>query len=198
MGMAAKARRCGRRLRAAEATMLTGSTSLPLARELVRQIIEALGLPEGLSRREAHEREAAAKAALAGLQPQGTLEGMMAGQMIATHAAAMACLTRAMDPDTAETDAQAALRRAERLLAVYARQCDSLLRARHARPDVGAKGGKEGLVIEGVAFEPPPWMEMLSEEARSWLNGQLTGAVRLVKRAPEPKRLEAKALPADG
>jgi hypothetical protein len=185
--------RCMRRLSAREAPKLTGTSDLRLARELVRQTIEALALPEGLSARETKERVAAAKAALAGLQPQGALEGMMAGQMIATHAAAMACLTRAMKPDTAETDAQAALRRAERLLAVYARQCDSLLRARQARPAAAeAKAGKEGLVIEGVAFEPPPWMEMLTEEARAWLNGQLADAVRLGKRAPGPKRLEAK------
>ena len=189
--MAVAVRRSGRRLRAADALALTGSGSQPLAHELVRQIIDALGLPEGLSRRERRERVAAAKAALAGLQPQGALEGMMAGQMIATHTAAMTCLTRALKPDTAETDAQAALRRAERLLAVYARQCDSLLRARRARP---AADAKEGLVVDGVAFEPPPWMEMLTEEARAWLNGQLADAVRLPKRAPEVKRIEAKEL----
>jgi hypothetical protein len=103
-----------------------------------------------------------------------------------------------MNEKTAETDAQAALRRAERLLAVYARQCDSLLRARQARPAADGKEGKEGLVIEGVAFEPPPWMEMLTEEARAWLQGQLTEAVQSGKRTPGPKRLEAKALPAAG
>ena len=190
MGTAVTVRRCVRRLTAAEAPLLTGSADLRLARELVRQTIEALALPEGLSKRETKERVAAAKAALTGLQPQGALEGMMAGQMIATHAAAMACLTRAMKPDTAEADAQAALRRAERLLAVYARQCDSLLRIRHARPAADAREG--GLVIEGAAFEPPPWMEMLTEEARAWVRRQLADAARASKLAPEQKRLEAK------
>jgi hypothetical protein len=189
MGTAVTVRRCVRRLTAAEASMLTGSGDLRLARELVRQTIEALALPEGLSKRETKERVGAAKAALAGMRPQGTLEGMMIGQMIATHAAAMACLTRAMTAATEEAIAQAALRRAERLLAVYARQCDSLLRIRQAKPRADAA---DGLVIEGVAFEPPPWMEMLSDEARAWLRGQLADAVRLAKRAPEPKRLEAK------
>src|SRR5262245_44564709 len=111
--------RCMRRLSAREAPAMTGTSDLRLARELVRLTIEALAVPEGLSAHEIKEQVAAAKAALIGLQPQGALEGMMAGQMIATHAAAMACLTRAMKPETAETDAQAALRRAERLLAVY-------------------------------------------------------------------------------
>ena len=191
MGTAVTVRRCVRRLTAAEAPVLTGSDDLRLARELVRQTIEALALPEGLSQRETKERVAAAKAALAGLRPQGTLEGMMVGQMIATHAAAMACLTRAMTAATAEATAQAALRRAERLLAVYARQCDSLLRVRHARLGADAKAG---WVIEGETYEPAPWMEMLSDEAKAWLNGQLAEGVRLAKRAPEPKRLEAKEL----
>lgn len=189
MGTAVTVRRCVRRLTAAEAPLLTGSADLRLARELVRQTIEALALPEALSKRETKERVAAAKAALAGLGPHGTLEGMMAGQMIATHAAAMACLTRAMNEKTAEADAQAALRRAERLLAVYARQCDSLLRIRHARP---AADAKTGWVIDGEAFEPPPWMEMLTDEARAWLNERLAQAVRAGKLPPEQKRLEAK------
>ena len=189
MGTAVTVRRCVRRLSAAEAPVLTGSADLRLARELVRQTIEALALPEALSKRETKERVAAAKAALAGLRPQGTLEGMMAGQMIATHAAAMACLTRAMNEKTAEADAQAALRRAERLLAVYARQCDSLLRVRQAKPRADAR---EGWVIDGASFEPAPWMEMLTDDAKAWLSGQLAEAVRAGKLAPEQKRLEAK------
>jgi len=189
MGTAVTVRRCVRRLTTAEAPVLTGSGNLRLARELVRKTIEALALPEGLSRRETKERVAAAKAALAGLRPQGTLEGMLIGQMIATHAAAMACLTRAMTATTEEATAQAALRRAERLLAVYARQCDSLLRIRHARPGADAKAG---WVIAGETYEPAPWMEMLSDEAKAWLSGQLAEAVRLGKRAPTPRRLEAK------
>jgi len=189
MGTAVTVRRCVRRLTAAEAPVLTGSADLRLARELVRQTIEALALPEGLSWRETRERVAAAKAALAGMRPQGTLEGMLVGQMIATHAAAMACLTRAMNAATEEAAAQAALRRAERLLAVYARQCDSLLRVRHARPGADAKAG---WVIEGETYEPAPWMEMLADEAKAWLSGQLAEAVRLGKLAPAQKRLEAK------
>jgi hypothetical protein len=189
MGSRITALRCARRLSAAEAPALTGSNNLRLARDLLRQTIEALCLPEGLSKRACGERVAAAKAALAGLRPQSTLEGLMGIQMIATHGAAMACLTRAMDEKTDEADAQAALRRAERLLAVYARQCDSLLRVRHARPAAEATGaGFAG----GAGFEPAPWMAMLTDEARAWLNGQLAEAVRLAKSAPEPKRLEAK------
>lgn len=189
MGTAVTVRRCVRRLTAAEAPALTGGEDLRLGRELVRQTIEALALPEGISGRECKERVAAAKAALSGLEPRGTLEGMMAGQMIATHAAAMACLTRAMDAGVGNPDGQAALRRAERLLFVYARQTETLLRARRARP---IEAADKSLVIDGVAYDPPPFMEMLTDEARAWLTGQLTDSVRATKRGREPKRLEAK------
>ena len=189
MGTAVTVRRCVRRLSASEAPVLTGSGDLRLAREIVRQTIEALGLPEGISKRECRERVAAAKAALAGLRPQSTLEGLMIAQMIATHGAAMACLTRAMGAGVDDATAQAALRRAERLLAVYARQTDSLLRLRHAQPRADARAG---WIIEGETYEPAPWMEMLTDDVKAWLSGQLAETVRLGKRAPEPKRLEAK------
>jgi hypothetical protein len=101
----------------------------------------------------------------------------------------MACLTRAMDESTDEATAQAALRRAERLLAVYARQCDSLLRVRQAKPRAEAR---EGWVIDGRSFAPAPWMEMLTDDAKAWLNGQLAEAARLGTLAPEQKRLEGK------
>jgi len=183
MGRAAMARRRARRLGAAEAPALAGTTDLRLAQDLVRQTIEALGLSEKLSRRERGERVAAAKAALAGLAPQSTLEGLMSAQMIATHAAAMACLTRAMAAGVEDTDAQAALRRAERLLFVYARQTETLLRARKALPR--AAEDKEAWRIDGVAFEPPPWMSLLAEEAQAWAREQLTAAARTGLPAPE-------------
>jgi len=60
---------------------------------------------------------------------------------------------------------------------------------RHARPGADAKAG---WVIEGVEYEPAAWMEMLTDEAKAWLSGQLAEAVRLGKLAPAQKRLEAK------
>jgi len=187
MGRAAMARRRARRVAAAEAPALTGTSDLRLAQDLVRQTIEALGLSDKLSRRERAERVTAAQAALAGLAPQSTLEGLMSAQMIATHAAAMACLTRAMAAGVDDADAQATLRRAERLLFVYARQTETLLHARKApRPPAA----KPAWSLDGAAFEPPPWMALLADEAQAWARAQLAGTERKGLPAPAQEAAE--------
>ena len=168
MGSRITALRCARRLSAAEAPVVTGSDNADLGRDLMRQTIEAMALPAGLSRRAVRQRVAAAKAAMAGMQPQTPIEGVIGTQMVATHGAAMACLARAMDEDTAEDVAQAALRRAERLLAVYARQCDTLMRIRHARPVAGAGAA----ATAALPYDAPPWMALLAPEAVAWLQAQ--------------------------
>jgi hypothetical protein len=180
------ARRAVRRMPPGKVTALTGSDNPQLAQELMRQTIQALGLAHGLSQAERQERVAAAEAALAGLRPQETLEGMLATQMIATHGAAMACLTRAADEDVDDATAQAALRRAERLLAVYARQSDGLLRARGARSQTGRAAA--------LPFDAPPWMMLLAPEARQWIEAQIADA-RTAGTPPEPARLEAAERP---
>jgi hypothetical protein len=181
------ARRAVRRLKPAKALALTGSEDLRLAQELLRQAIQA----HGLSRRERQERLDAAQAALAGLRPQETIEGMMATQMIATHGAAMACLKRAADKDVDDATAQAALRRAERLLAVYARQSDGLLRARGARRlAVSGKAEHEGAGrTAALPYDAPPWMMLLAPEARAWIEAQI--AARAAGATPEPARVAA-------
>jgi hypothetical protein len=184
MGSRITALRYARRLSAAEAPAVTGSHNTDLARDLVRQTIEAMALPAGLSKRAVRERVAAAKAAMAGLTPQNALEGVIGTQMIATHGAAMACLSRAMDEDTAEDVAQAALRRAERLLAVYARQCDTLMRIRHARAVAGAVSAGNA----ALPYDAPPWMALLAPEAVAWLQAQAAA-----KQLPAPSGRHAPA-----
>jgi hypothetical protein len=180
------ARRAVRRMPPGKVAMLTGSEDRQLGQELMRQTIQALGLAHGLSRAERLERVAAAEAALAGLRPQEPLEGIMATQMIATHGAAMACLTRAADEDVDDATAQAALRRAERLLAVYARQCDSLLRALGARRRAGGgKAASEGPGRAALSYDAPPWMMLLAPEARAWIEAQIAEA-RAAGPAVEP------------
>jgi hypothetical protein len=114
-------------------------------------------------------------------------------QMFATHGSAMACLARAMDEKTVEDVAQAALRRAERLLAVYARQSDAMLRARGARRLAGSgKAERDG--AGALAYDAPPWMMLLAPEARAWIEAQIAEA-RAGTVAPEPARLAAAAQP---
>ncbi len=131
---------------------------------------------------------AAAKAALVGLAPQGTLEGLMGVQMLATHTAAMACLTHAMEAGVDDATAQATLRRAERLLFVYARQSETLLRTRKAQRPAEAKPAS---IIDGFAFEPPPWMSLLTDDAQTWVREQLATATRKGLPAPERQAPEA-------
>src|SRR5215831_8485296 len=138
-----------------------------LADRLLRQ---ALGLPAGLSKSQRRRRLAAARATLAGLRPQSTLEGLMAAQMLATHAAAMTCLSHAMRTGIETEGAEVTLRRAERLLALNARLTQGLIRARaaHHRAEIPTSWS-----VNGVAFQPAPWMHMLTADARAWVLGQL-------------------------
>jgi hypothetical protein len=184
------ARRAVRRMAPGKVAALTGSEDDRLAQELMRQTIQALGLAHVLSSAERKDRVSAAESALAGLRPQETLEGLLATQMIATHGAAMACLTRAADEDVDDATAQAALRRAERLLAVYARQSDGLLRARVARrPGGNDKASREGAAT-ALPYDAPPWMMLLAPEARAWIEAQIAEA-RTAGASPEPARLAA-------
>ena len=146
-----------------------------LAERLLRQTIPALGLPSDLSKSQRRRRVAAARATLEGLRPQGTLEGLMAAQMVAIHAAAMACLSHAMRAGIEADGAELTLRRAERLLAVCARLTQGLIRARgaHRRAEIATNWS-----VDGVAFQPAPWMHMLTADAQAWVLGQLSEAAR--------------------
>lgn len=65
-------------------------------------------------------------ALLGGLKPEDELEGMLAGQMIATHTAAMECLKRSMLPNQTIEGRDMNLRHAGKLLNTYVRQVEVL------------------------------------------------------------------------
>ncbi len=112
------------------AAAVTGTGDLGLSNELMAQLARCLWLPEGLGEAEQRERVAAAAAALKGLAPRDELEGMLAAQMVATHAGAMECLKRAMVGEGWAAEREANLRQAGRLLAIYTRQAEALIRNR--------------------------------------------------------------------
>lgn len=58
--------------------------------------------------------------------PVGEMERMLVSQMIGTHGAAMECLRRAMIPDQTFEGRDSNLKHAEKLLAIYAKQIDTL------------------------------------------------------------------------
>ncbi len=73
---------------------------------------------------------AAARAMLADIEPAAGIEAMLACQMVATHEAAMACLSRSAAPDQSPEQTDQNLKHAERLMAIYTRQVDVLGRHR--------------------------------------------------------------------
>ncbi|WP_372625084.1 hypothetical protein [Falsiroseomonas sp.] len=124
---------------------IVGTADQRLAERLVTQVADALWLPAHLGEAERVERIEAAVAALKGLAPRDEMEGMLATQMVATHGAAMECLRRAMLPDQDLTVREANLRQAGRLLALYAKQVETLNRNRGK--------GQQKVTVEHVRVE---------------------------------------------
>jgi len=156
-GITAEAAEAGREGQAAEAgtrsMAVTGARKPVLAERLLVQVAESLWLPAHESEEERTDRIRAAVAAVAGLAPRDELEGMLAVQMAATHAAAMECLRRAAMPysyqDRRVRDDE--LRQAGRLLGLYARQVEVLNHNRGRA--VAGPGGGSG---QGGAAGPAP------------------------------------------
>ncbi len=65
----------------------TGTNDPELAQRLVNQLYETLWMPAELSDEERLQRIRSAIAAMRGIKPQDEIEGMLATQMVATHAA---------------------------------------------------------------------------------------------------------------
>ena len=67
--------------------------------DLLAQLAATLWLPHDMDEGTRGARMAAAHAMLANINPAAGIEGMLACQMVATHEAAMACLSRSAAPD---------------------------------------------------------------------------------------------------
>lgn len=96
---------------------------------LANQAISALWVKH--SDREARDRQYEATAAgLMGIGPRDELEGMMAAQLIAAHAAAMECYRRAMIPEQTFEGRRESLSQANKLSRSFAVLLDALNRHR--------------------------------------------------------------------
>jgi len=69
-------------------------------------------------------------AALQGIHPQDTLEGMLAVQMVAIHNMAMECMKRAATPEQSDLALEAYINRATKLMRTFAAQTEALGRHR--------------------------------------------------------------------
>jgi hypothetical protein len=109
--------------------MLGGSTSDEWNDVLANQTIQTLWLSR--SDDETIDRQlAAATAVLIGISPQDELEGMLAGQLIAAHNAAMECYRRAMISEQTLEGRRENLNQANKLSRTYTSLLEALNRHR--------------------------------------------------------------------
>ena len=128
-----------------DAIEATGTNDPELAQRLLNEIYETLWMPAEMSEEERFRRVRAAIAAMRGIKPQDEIEGMLATQMVATHAAAMECLRRSMIQKQSFDGRDNNLRHAAKLLSIFAKQLETLNRNRGK--------GQQKMTIEHVNVE---------------------------------------------
>ncbi len=128
-----------------DAIEATGTNDPELAQRLLNQIYETLWMPANLSDEERFRRVRSAIAALRGIKPQDEVEGMLATQMVATHAAAMECLRRSMIQQQTFEGRESSLRHVAKLLSIFTKQLETLNRNRGK--------GQQKMTIEHVNVE---------------------------------------------
>jgi len=136
------ARKAGRDIEPAAAT---GTNAKPLQVHLAHEVVQTLRLPDGLGEDEKCRRVNSAIAMLKGIEPRGTLEGMLAAQMIATHSAAMDCLRRAIVEEQPFAVRAENLNQAMKLMSMYTRQVEVLDKRRGK--------GQQKVTVEHVHVE---------------------------------------------
>lgn len=100
---------------------------------------------EGETQEEAHLRAVRALEHFNSLEPADGAEGMLARQMVGTHFAALECLRRAAHPNQTFEGRDMALRHAQRLMALYTRQLETLNKHRGK--------GQQRVTVEHIRVE---------------------------------------------
>ncbi len=103
-------------------------------------------MPAELSDEERLQHIQSAIVAMRGIRPQDEVEGMLATQTVATHAAAMECLRRSMIRKQTLEGRDTNLRHAAKLLSIFAKQLETLNRNRGK--------GQQKVTVEYVNVEP--------------------------------------------
>jgi hypothetical protein len=110
--------------------LLGGSASDDFNNTLANQTIQTLWLPNPDDKDQHDKHFSAALAGLMGIAPKDELEGMLAGQLIAAHSAAMECFRRGMIPEQSFEGRHEALAQANKLSRTYATLLEALNRHR--------------------------------------------------------------------
>jgi hypothetical protein len=108
---------------------LSGSDDFDFCITLLTQVNNALWR-ERPDSAEQTKQIAATRAAMMGMKPRDALEGMLIGQLIAIHNAAMECCRRAMIPGQTFEGGREALNQANKLSRTYALLTEALDRHR--------------------------------------------------------------------
>jgi hypothetical protein len=114
---------------AALSDLMSVSNSDLLSQKL-HEIVGLLWLPPSLSEKEKNAQIVRAAQLFESLAPSDASEAMLAIQMVGTHSAAMECLRRAMIPEQSTATRDSCLRAAQKMMALYTRQLETLNRHR--------------------------------------------------------------------
>jgi len=106
---------------------LSGSDDFDFCITLLTQVVNAQWRPDSA---ELTQQVEATRAAMMGMKPRDALEGMLIGQLIASHNAAMECYRRAMIPGQTFEGWREALNQANKLSRTYALLTEALDRHR--------------------------------------------------------------------
>ena len=106
---------------------LSGSDDFDFCITLLTQVVNAQWRPDSA---ELTQQVEATRAAMMGMKPRDALEGMLIGQLIASHNAAMECCRRAMIPEQTFEGQREALNQANKLSRTYALLTEALDRHR--------------------------------------------------------------------
>ena len=106
---------------------LSGSDDFDFYITLATQVVNALWRPDSA---ELTQQVRATHAAMMSMKPRDALEGMLIGQLIASHNAAMECSRRAMIPGQTFEGRREALNQANKLSRTYALLTEALDRHR--------------------------------------------------------------------
>ncbi len=109
---------------------------------LCNQVLNAAWYHRNNTEQEKADQHTAIFGFLAGVNPKDALEGMMAAQLFASHAAAMECYRRAMLPDQSAEGRQTNLAQAAKLTRANAAQIEALAKHRGK--------GQQKVIVEHV------------------------------------------------
>jgi hypothetical protein len=106
---------------------ISGSDDFDFCITLLTQVVNSQWRPDSA---EQTRQVAATRAAMMGMKPRDALEGMLIGQLIASHNAAMECYRRAMIPGQTFEGRRENLNQANKLSRTYAALTEALDRHR--------------------------------------------------------------------